>query len=211
MAIDDRQAESAAQVLENAVESGDYNKLHNTLLNDSFAYDGESFQKIVATFDRINQQKRNSSPELGLPDIEFTRDGLLGLFGNVSQVKLTGIGEDKQKMEVYESAGHRDAEVTENQKQSEPNHIDLGRMWSQSHLNEWFNSTTDYHTDSSVPWGGAGQNAGPGNVEHDFRGNAGVGALPVNDSQRVNSEADLEQRVRKMPAGYNPQYRLETR
>lgn len=211
MAIDDKRAESAAQVLEDMVESGDYNQLHNTLLNDSLVFDGASFQKITATFDRINQQKRNSSPDSGLPDIEFTRDGLLGIVGDVSQVKLTGIGEARQKMEVYESAGHRDAEVKDNQKQSDPNHFDLGRMWSQAHISEWFSSTPDYHTDSTVPWGGAGQNAGAGNVERDFRGNDGVGALPVNDSQRLNSDADLEQRIRKMPAGYNPQFRLETR
>lgn len=214
MAIDDKTAESAAQRLENLVESGDYNQLHNTLVNDSLAYDKDSFQKIVASFDRFNQQKRDSNPEWGLPDIEITRDGVFGAlgFGDVEQVKLTGIGDSKQKMEVYESAKHRNAELADNQAQSEPLHLDLGRMWSQSHLNEWVGSTADYHTDSTMPWGmQAGQETGPGYTVGDFRNNGSSGALPVSSEDRLNGEADLQQRLRNVPPGYNPQYRLESR
>jgi len=190
MTIDDLTAKSEAEKLEKSLECGDMTALHNQLVE--LARDQDSFSKIMSTFDEINQQRRDQALKNGinLPDVEIHKDGLLG-FGNVDQVVVNGLGQNHdQKMEVFESAGHRQAEETENAKQSEPLHLDLGRWLAKMNLGHWQGGQPDFQTDSSVPWQNDAQQSAADKVK-DYRGDHRVGALEDPNAMRM-SEEELE-------------------
>jgi len=141
----------------------------------------------MSTFDQLNQQAREKAPNANLPDVEIHKDGILG-FGNVDQVVVKGVGEHHdKKMEVFETAGHRQAEETENAKQSEPLHIDLGRWLAKIQQHDWQNSRPDFHTDSSGIWTNDSEQS-PADRVTDFRGNQGVGALEDPNAVRMSPE-----------------------
>jgi hypothetical protein len=188
MTIDDRAAREKASELEKMLEDEKYDQLHNQLVE--LATDKDSFNKIMSTFDEINQQRRaNGHPEL--PDVEIHRDGWFG-FGNVDQVILNGVGEPPKKMEIFETWEHRQAEEAENARQSEPLHIDLGRLWDVIRQNKtWIGDTPDFHTDSSRPKPEqtiqAPENPAPPTIR-DFRNDTRVGALEMPGARRMTEE-----------------------
>jgi len=187
MSIDDATAKSSAEKLETSLENGDMTGLHNQLVE--LAGDKESFNKIMSTFDQINQQRQDQAAKNGinLPDIELHKDGMLG-FGNVDQVVVNGLGQNHdEKMEVFETAGHRQAEETENAKQSEPLHIDLGRWLAEMNQGQWQGHRPDFHTDSSVPWQSDSQES-PAAKVNDYSDDHRVGALEDRNAVRMSEE-----------------------
>jgi hypothetical protein len=194
MAIDDQAARQVAAELETTLEKNDFITLHNKLIE--LATDKDSFNKIMSAFDEINQQRREEFAKLGghLPDVEIHRDGWFG-FGNVDQVVLSGLGnahgrtdDHDKKVEIFETKAHRQAEEAENAKQSEPLHIDLGRLWAEvNQKQDWVEGKPDFHTDSSHYLPNDTVQATASTVR-DFRSNKGLGAYEDPNAMRMTEE-----------------------
>ena len=205
MAINDQASSNEGKNLEGLLEkgaaSGDYSALHNRLLQDSQVLDKDSFNKVMKSFSDANASSRQAQSGDSLPTVEIHND-FFGM-GNTDQVVVKQA--DGVKAEVYENANHRQAEVNEANKQSQPNQFDLGREFGKLTSGQnWLNSRPDFQTDSAVKWNQFGtalnNNANPGaRVTYQAGPNDGVGALPLGDASR----GDLEYRLSHPPAGFN--------
>lgn len=169
MGIDKVSSDHEVQCLQGA--GNDLEVLHNQIidLSEKYANDPGAFKQILENYNKSNESAHNA-----LPKMEIHAD-CFG-FGKVQQVVTRGL--DGKKQEIYETPEHRQKEIEENMKQSEPLHIDIPRVIANLNQGEWAASRPDYHTDASVRTGRPEQSMLSGYNIVDHRGSgASVGAL----------------------------------
>jgi hypothetical protein len=198
MAIDDKGANLAAEQLESKLQSKDYVGLHNLMVEQSQAYDKDSFNKIMSVFGKLNNDKASNDSQL--PTVEIHNDGFLGFGGSTDQVILKDKGQNGKKMEIFESPAHYQAEAEENLKQAEPLHIDFFHNRDKAASNDWVGSRPDFQTNSSVLWEQNSQSTPLNSVVNHMNGTM-TGAYD-NGGVRINSDQDLQNILNHPPKGY---------